>query len=88
MTIYRHISEAKRAKGLSVSLQCELLGVSESGYWGWIKRPPSDRALHDAWLTERIRAIHAASSGRYGSRGCTPCWLARGSAWARSAWRG
>ena len=35
MTVYRHISEAKKAKGLSVSLQCELLGVSESGYWAW-----------------------------------------------------
>jgi putative transposase len=27
---------------------------------------PSDRQLGDAWLTERIRAIHAASGGRYG----------------------
>ena len=67
MTVYRHISEAKKAKGLVVSLQCELLGVSQSGYWAWAKRPPSDRALNDAWLTERIRAIHAASKGRYGS---------------------
>ena len=67
MSIYRHITEAKQAKGLSVSLQCELLGVSESGYWAWARRAPSDRALYDAWLTERIRAIHAASSGRYGS---------------------
>ena len=67
MSIYRHISEAKRAKELSVSLQCELLDVSESGYWAWVGRAPSDRALYDAWLTERIRAIHAASKGRYGS---------------------
>ena len=67
MNIYRHISEAKRAKELSVSLQCELLDVSESGYWAWVGRAPSDRALYDAWLLERIRAIHAASKGRYGS---------------------
>ena len=67
MSIYRHISGAKRAKELSVSLQCELLDVSESGYWAWVGRAPSDRALYDAWLTERIRAIHAASKGRYGS---------------------
>jgi putative transposase len=44
-----------------------LLGVSVSGYWAWVKRAPSDRALHDAWLTERIQQIHAASKGRYGS---------------------
>ena len=67
MSVYRHISEAKKAKGLVVSLQCELLGVSESGYWAWARRAPSDRALQDAWLTERIRQVHAASSGRYGS---------------------
>ena len=67
MSIYRHISGAKKAKGLSVSLQCELLDVSESGYWAWVGRAPSDRALYDAWLTERIQAIHAASKGRYGS---------------------
>ena len=67
MSVYRHISGAKKAKGLSVSLQCELLDVSESGYWAWVGRAPSDRALYDAWLTERIQAIHAASKGRYGS---------------------
>ena len=67
MSIYRHISDAKKAKELPVSLQCELLGVSESGYWAWARRAPSDRALYDAWLTERIRAIHEASKGRYGS---------------------
>jgi putative transposase len=46
---------------------CELLEVSQSGYWAWVKRPPSDRELSDAWLVERIRAIHGASGGRYGS---------------------
>ncbi len=67
MTVYRHISDAKKAKELPVSLQCELLGVSESGYWAWARRAPSDRALYDAWLLERIRVIHEASKGRYGS---------------------
>jgi putative transposase len=67
VSIYRYISEAKKAKELPVSLQCELLGVSVSGYWAWAKRAPSDRALHDVWLLERIRVIHEASKGRYGS---------------------
>jgi putative transposase len=67
VSIYRHISDAKQAKELSVSLQCELLDVWESGYWAWRKRAPSDRALYDAWLLERINAVHAASKGRYGS---------------------
>jgi putative transposase len=67
VTIYRHISAERAHCDLPVSLMCELLDVSESGFWAWTKRVPSDRALSDAWLTERIRAIHAASSGRYGS---------------------
>ncbi len=67
MSVYRHISGARKAKELPVSLQCEMLGVSESGYWAWCMRAPSDRELSDAWLTERIRRIHAASGGRYGS---------------------
>lgn len=67
MTIYRHISAERAHCALPVSLMCELLGVSESGYWAWCTRPPSDRQLSDAWLVERIRVIHAASGGRYGS---------------------
>jgi putative transposase len=67
VTTYRHISAERAHCTLPVSLMCELLGVSVSGYWAWVKRPPSDRQLADAWLTERIRAIHASSGGRYGS---------------------
>lgn len=67
MTVYRHISAERAHCTHPVSLMCELLGVSESGYWAWLKRPPSDRALTDAWLAERVRAVYAASKGRYGS---------------------
>jgi putative transposase len=44
-----------------------MLQVSASGYYAWQGRPPSQRALDDAVLTERIRAIHAASDANYGS---------------------
>jgi putative transposase len=50
--------------GASIRDVAESLGVSQSGYWAWARRPPSERELTDAWLTERIRAIHASSSGR------------------------
>jgi len=68
VTIYRHISAERAHCTLPVAPMCELFGVSESGYWAWLTRPPSDRALQDAWLTERIRQIHAPTSGRY----CSP----------------
>ena len=50
-----------------VSVACELLGVSRSGYYEWATRAPSDRALTDAWLLERIREIHAANRKVYGA---------------------
>jgi putative transposase len=46
---------------------CQVLKVSASGFYAWRQRPPSRRALEDAVLTERIRAIHTASDGAYGS---------------------
>jgi len=46
---------------------CQVLKVSASGFYAWRSRPPSRRALEDAVLTERIRAIHAASDGIYGA---------------------
>ena len=56
------------AEGLAVRVACRVLGVSESGYYSWRARPLSARAVRDAWLSHRIRAVHAASRGAYGAR--------------------
>ena len=45
-----------------------MLGVSRAGFYAWERRAPCDRALSDAWLTEKIREIHVTSKGTYGSR--------------------
>ncbi len=50
-----------------VSVACALLGVSRSGYYEWATRAPSDRALSDAWLLEKIRAIWAENRKVYGA---------------------
>lgn len=65
MSVYRLIS-AEKAR-FPVSVQCELLGVSRSGYYGWERKPPSARALADAELTELIRTIHKRFRGVYGA---------------------
>jgi putative transposase len=49
-----------------VAVMCRVLGVSRTGFHNWERRAPSDRALTDAWLTDRIRQIHDASRGVYG----------------------
>jgi putative transposase len=56
------------AEGLPVQLACRLLVVAESGYYEWRSRQPSQRAIRHVWLTEQIRAVHAASRGTYGAR--------------------
>ena len=66
MSVYRFIS-AEKAR-TPVSMQCALLGVSRSGYYDWLGRAPSNRVLADAWLLERIKAIHAGNRGVYGAR--------------------
>ena len=48
------------------AVMCRVLGVSPSGYYGWAKRPTSERAVTDALLIEDIRAAHATSKGTYG----------------------
>jgi putative transposase len=66
VSVYRFIS-AEKAR-TPVSTQCRLLGVSRSGYYDWLTRAPSDRALTDAWLLEQIKRIHRENRGVYGAR--------------------
>ena len=46
----------------------DLVVVRASGYYEWRSRAPSQRAIRHAWITEQIRAVHAASRGTYGAR--------------------
>jgi putative transposase len=47
---------------------CRTLDVTRSGFYAWLKRPLSDRALEDARLLGLIRASFVASHGIYGAR--------------------
>ena len=47
---------------------CRMLGVSRQGFYQWRDRPPSQRQIDDAALTERIRKIHFGHGGRVGVR--------------------
>ena len=50
-----------------VAVMCRVLDVSRTGFYNWERRAPSDRALMDAWLTEKIKRIHDESRGVYGA---------------------
>jgi len=50
-----------------VATMRRLLGVTQSGYYAWVKRPPSERAVRDAHLTRAVEASHARSDGTYGA---------------------
>jgi putative transposase len=55
-------------EGLPVQLAARVLGVSESGYYAARSRPPSQRSVRHALLTDAIRQVHARSRGIYGAR--------------------
>lgn len=46
---------------------CRLHGVSASGYYAWVQRPASRRAIDDAQLVQQIRSVHGDSHETYGS---------------------
>ena len=51
----------------SVGPLCELLGVSRSGYYGWLRGKESARAATNKRLLEQIRQVFQAHRGNYGS---------------------
>jgi hypothetical protein len=51
-----------------VHTMCEVLEASPSGYYAWRTRPASARERANEALEVEIRAIHAESKQRYGSR--------------------
>jgi putative transposase len=50
-----------------VTLMCQVLNVTRSGYYAWRDRPASARAQRRDELVARIRQVHDDSGGTYGS---------------------
>ena len=50
-----------------IVLMCEVLKVSRSGYYAWLRRPESKRKQHDKVLLQEISAIYQESHRTYGS---------------------
>jgi helix-turn-helix protein len=63
---YRFI--AQHQQEYPVTLMCQVLEVSVSGYYAWKQRPASARQIADERLSARIRQVHEATHQVYGSR--------------------
>jgi len=50
-----------------ITLLCELLSVSTSGYYAAVARQPSSRAQRRARIHAAVREVHAQSQAIYGS---------------------
>jgi putative transposase len=51
---------------VDVAVACRVLGVSRSGYYDWLGRPPSLRDQENDLLVKQIERIHLESRGTYG----------------------
>ena len=47
---------------------CRMLEVSRSGYYEWLRRPPSSRTTADQQLQEKVQWYFAQGRGTYGTR--------------------
>ena len=62
---FRFISANRET--FKVGRMCKLFNVSRSGYHAWLNRPESRRSLENRALEAKIRVLHSASHGIYGS---------------------
>jgi transposase InsO family protein len=62
---YQFIEQYKQE--FPIVVMCRVLGVSESGFYAWRKRPESSHARKDAELTTQIQALFVHARGLYGS---------------------
>lgn len=62
---YRFITEHRHEH--KVATMCRVLKVARAGYYFWLHKPLSDRAIEDQRLLGLIRDSYEASSGVYGS---------------------
>ncbi len=62
---YQFIEQHKHE--FPIVVMCNVLGVSESGFYAWRKRPTCRRKQEDAQLRQEIRQVFHTHQGRYGS---------------------
>lgn len=59
---------AKHRMAWPIAMMCAALGVSRSGFYAWLQRPPSRHQREDAMLSDVIRYSFVESDRTYGAR--------------------
>lgn len=62
---YQFIEQHKHE--FPVVVMCQVLGISESGFYAWRKRPACRHHQEDAQLMQEIGQVFVAHRSRYGS---------------------
>lgn len=50
-----------------LAAMCNVFDVTSAGFYAWVERPPSARAIRADKLSEQIKAVHHDTHGVYGS---------------------
>lgn len=58
---------AQHRQEYAITLMCRVLEVSVSGYYAWLKRPPSRHSREDASLAKKVKEVFQTYRGVYGS---------------------
>lgn len=67
MSVASHIASQRTEHGVPHAVSCRALGVSESWFYKWHRRPPTPRQQRRAVLVAAISDAFEASGGTYGS---------------------
>lgn len=63
---YRFINDHRHE--FRIATMCRVLRVTRGGFYQWVHKPMSDRAIEDQRLLGVIRDSYVASGGVYGAR--------------------
>jgi len=78
---FRFVQEHRET--FRVGKMCEVLKVSRSGFYAWLRRQPSRRLLEDEAIAEQVREVHRETKGIYGSPRIYRALRKRGESWGR-----
>ncbi|MEV0186583.1 helix-turn-helix domain-containing protein [Streptomyces sp. NPDC050625] len=70
------ISSCKAEQDIPHRAACRALGVSESWYYKWRDRPPTEREMRRQYLRRRSRRSSAAPGAPTARRKCSSNWCA------------